>query len=61
MKHLFAIILILALGLPSARPANAAPVCADKRGCQCYVSNRWVSWPCGKAAERACQLWSNRR
>lgn len=29
---------------------------AARKGCQCYIAQRWVAWPCGKAAARACKL-----
>ena len=52
MKQIFAIVLVVFL---------LAPLPAPKRGCQCYVGNRWIAWPCGKLGQTTCQIASNRR
>ncbi len=54
-------------GEPATVTVSCAPTSVElasftaAKSCQCYVGNRWVAWPCGKVAERACNIWSKGR
>lgn len=52
MKHLFAIFLVLALFVPSARPACKVVSGSGKRFCVCWSNNRWEPAPM-----LACRVW----
>lgn len=54
-------------GEPATVTVSCAPTAVElasftaAKSCQCYVGNRWVAWPCGRVAERACSVWSKGR